>query len=187
MISLDKCPLCKSANFAPKITCKDHTKSKEIFNIVSCETCGFAFTNPRPKDEKIGEYYNSNMYISHTNNTKGVFNWTYQKVRTYAIQTKLSLLKSIKEGGTHLDIGCGTGEFLNACKNSGFKTLGIEPSPKARRQARENYGLSVSENTNLSQYTDSYYLNCFCTFLFYNRYLIIEDEHPFYLLHVLIN
>jgi len=155
MKSLDKCPLCKSANFAPKITCKDHTKSKEIFNIVSCETCGFAFTNPRPKDEKMGDYYNSNMYISHTNNAKGLFNWTYQKVRAYAIQTKVSLLKSIKEGGTHLDIGCGTGEFLNACKNSGFKTLGIEPSPKARGQALENYGLSVSENTNLSQYPDS--------------------------------
>ena len=155
MISLVNCPLCKGVNFTAKITCKDHTTSKENFNIVSCETCDFTFTNPRPKDEKLGDYYKSGMYISHTNNSEGIFNWLYQNVRTYAIRTKVNLLKSVKQAGTHLDIGCGTGEFLNVCKNSGFSTKGIEPSEIARNQAIENYNLSVTENTDLSQYTNS--------------------------------
>ena len=155
MILLDKCPICKSVNFAVKTTCNDHTSSKENFNIVSCETCDFTFTNPRPLDEKLAGYYNSEAYISHTNNSKGLFNWAYQSVRAYAIQTKVSLLKSLKQDGVHLDVGCGTGEFLNACKNSGFNANGIEPSLLARKQAIENYGLSVSENTDLSQYKDS--------------------------------
>ena len=86
-------------DFSAKITCKDHTTSKENFNIVSCETCDFTFTNPRPIDEKLGNYYKSDMYISHTNNSKGVFNWMYQNVRTYAIGTKVSLLKSVKQTG----------------------------------------------------------------------------------------
>ena len=142
-------------DFTAKITCKDHTTSKEKFNIVSCETCDFTFTNPRPLDEELGDYYKSDMYISHTNNSKGVFNWMYQKARTYAIRTKITLLKSVKKTGAHLDIGCGTGEFLNACKNSGFIPKGIEPSEIARNQAIENYNLSVTENTDLSQYTNS--------------------------------
>jgi 2-polyprenyl-3-methyl-5-hydroxy-6-metoxy-1,4-benzoquinol methylase len=155
MILLEKCPVCESVNFAAKITCNDHTASKENFNIVSCETCGFTLTNPRPIDEKLGGYYNPDLYISHTNNSSGLFNWLYQNVRAHAIQTKVSLLKSLKRGGAHLDVGCGTGEFLNACKNSGFNTNGIEPSLLARKQAIENYNLLVSENTDLSQYANS--------------------------------
>ena len=155
MILLEKCPVCEDVNFTAKITCNDHTTSKANFNIVSCETCNFTFTNPRPLDEKLGDYYKSDIYISHTNNSKGLFNWIYQNVRAYAIRTKVALLKSVKKDGAHLDIGCGTGEFLNACENSGFNTKGVEPSMLARQQAIENYNLSVSENTDLSQYDNS--------------------------------
>ena len=155
MISLEKCPICKGVNFIKKLTCNDHTTSKEDFNIVSCETCHFRFTNPRPLGKNLESYYNSNTYISHTNNSKGLFNWMYQNIRSYAVRTKVALLKSVKKEGAHLDIGCGTGEFLNACKNSGFSTKGIEPSLKARQQAIKNYDLSISENPDLSQYENS--------------------------------
>jgi SAM-dependent methyltransferase len=152
MILLDKCPICLNKNLANKLHCIDHTSSKEKFTIVSCETCDFTFTNPRPKDESLGEYYKSEMYISHTNSDKGLFNWMYQAVRRYAIRTKLTLLTSVTTFGSHLDIGCGTGEFLNACQQAGFKAKGVEPSKIARDQAINNYNLSVSENTNLEQF-----------------------------------
>ena len=154
MILLDKCPVCLNKNLAKKLHCTDHTTSKEQFIIVSCETCDFTFTNPRPKDESLGDYYKSDMYISHTNSGKGLFNWMYQSVRKYAIGTKLTLLKSTTDIGCHLDVGCGTGEFLNACQQAGFKTEGVEPSKLAREQAINNYNLSVSENTNLEQFKD---------------------------------
>jgi 2-polyprenyl-3-methyl-5-hydroxy-6-metoxy-1,4-benzoquinol methylase len=155
MILLEKCPACKGRNLAEKLICNDYTTSKENFNIVSCETCDFTLTNPRPLDENLADYYSSDMYISHTNNSKGFFNWMYQNIRNHTIGSKISLLKSVKKNGKHLDIGCGTGEFLNACKNTGFKVLGIEPSGTARKQAIENYNLSVSKDTDLSQYANS--------------------------------
>ena len=155
MILLKKCPVCESQNIAQKLTCKDHTSSKESFNIVSCETCSFVFTNPRPLDEKLSDYYRPGAYISHTNSSEGLFNWVYQSVRSHTIKNKVSLLKTVKASGKHLDIGCGTGEFLNACKNSGFKTRGVEPSEIARKQAIENYGLSISQSADLSQYANS--------------------------------
>ena len=152
MITLDKCPLCSKENLVKKLDCIDHSTSNEIFTIVSCETCEFTFTNPIPKEENLGEYYKSDMYISHTNNTKGLFNWMYQTVRKYAVGTKINLLKKISQKENHLDIGCGTGEFLNACQNAGYKVKGIEPSEIARDQAIKNFKLSVSDNTNLNQF-----------------------------------
>ena len=95
------------------------------------------------------------MYISHTNNTKGLFNWMYHTVRKYTVKSKLKLLNKESAGKKHLDIGCGTGEFLNACKNSGYKTKGIEPSELARKQAIKNFDLSVSKNTNLGQFENN--------------------------------
>jgi ubiquinone/menaquinone biosynthesis C-methylase UbiE len=154
MILLDKCPVCSSQKLIRKIECIDHSTSKEKFTIDSCETCDFTFTNPRPKEESLGEYYESDMYISHTNNTKGLFNWMYQTIRKYAIGTKVALLKKISPTGKHLDIGCGTGEFLNSCEKSGYSTKGIEPSKLAREQAIDNYDLSISSDTNLAQYTN---------------------------------
>ena len=150
MISLKKCPVCNGQLLIPKLDCLDHTTSQETFTIVSCGTCDFTFTNPRPLNKKLGDYYKSDMYISHTNNTKGLFNWMYQTVRAYTIRSKVRLLKSTKKTGTHLDIGCGTGEFLNACKNAGFITKGIEPSEIAKKQAINNHGLNISGNTDLS-------------------------------------
>ena len=151
MILLEKCPVCSEGGLVKKFDCIDYSTTKENFTIVSCETCDFTFTNPRPKDENLGEYYKSDMYISHTNNTKGLFNWLYQTVRKYAIGSKVNLLQKTSAKGSHLDIGCGTGEFLNACKNAGYNTKGIEPSELAREQAIKNFKLSVSENTNLNQ------------------------------------
>jgi SAM-dependent methyltransferase len=152
MILLVNCPVCSGGNLLKKLDCIDHSTSKEKFTIVSCETCDFTFTNPRPKDDSLGEYYKSDMYISHTNDTKGLFNWMYQTVRKYAIGTKVNLLKKISQKKNHLDIGCGTGEFLNACQEAGYNTKGIEPSEIARKQANINFNLSVSENTNLDQF-----------------------------------
>ena len=107
-----------------------------------------------PLNENLSNYYKSDMYISHTNNSKGLFNWLYQTIRNYAVGTKVALLKSITKEGAHLDIGCGTGEFLNACKNAGYATKGIEPSELARTQAKNNYNLVVSDNTDLTQFSE---------------------------------
>jgi len=152
MILLTKCPLCNSKNLKENFRCTDFSTSKETFIIVSCETCGFLLTNPRPETKNIHKYYDSSSYISHTNKKEGFFNWMYQTVRKHSIKKKVSLLKRFVKTGYHLDIGCGTGEFLYACKKSGFKTKGIEPAKIAREQAIKNFDLDVSEKTKLEYF-----------------------------------
>ena len=155
MKELSNCPVCSGGDFLSLLICNDYSTTKEDFTIVSCNSCDFTFTNPRPDDENLGKYYLSDKYISHTNTSKGLFETLYQMVRKYAISQKLKLLVRFSESKNHLDIGCGTGEFLSACKNAGFKTKGIEPSELARKQAIKNYNLDVYENTDLSQFENS--------------------------------
>lgn len=147
METLTNCPLCNSESLNPFLECTDYTVSKEQFTIVQCGSCGFRFTNPRPEESKAGAYYQSDDYISHSNTSKGLINGLYQQVRKITLKKKLQLVNSVssKSGGSLLDLGCGTGEFLNTCKQNGWSVKGIEPSPNAREFATKNYGLEVQD------------------------------------------
>ena len=152
MIDLKNCPICNQNSFTKVYTCKDHSTSHENFTIINCNSCNFTFTNPRPSDKDLSNYYLSQNYLSHTNNKNTFFEKLYQIVRKIAVKQKLYLLNAFAKTKVHLDIGCGTGEFLNACKNAGYKTKGIEPSDIASNQAIINFDLNVSKNTDLSQF-----------------------------------
>ena len=142
MLNLEKCIVCGSSQFEPFLVCKDYTVSQQNFNIVSCKSCGFKFTNPRPENSVIGDYYKAEEYVSHSNTTKGVVNKLYHSVRNYTLKQKLKLISSYVSRGTMLDYGCGTGMFLNVCKNDGWETYGMEPDDNARKMSIEK-GLDV--------------------------------------------
>ncbi len=142
MLTIDKCLVCGSDSFEPFLVCNDYTVSQENFNIVSCKSCGFKFTNPRPENSVIGDYYKAEEYVSHSNTTKGVVNKLYHSVRNYTLKQKLKLISSYVSRGTMLDYGCGTGMFLNVCKNDGWETYGMEPDDNARKMSIEK-GLDV--------------------------------------------
>lgn len=157
MNSINNCPVCKGTKFKKHLTCIDYTVSSEEFSIVNCNSCGFTFTNPIPEENKIGAYYESDDYISHSNTSKGIINSLYQLVRNFTLKKKVRLLSSLSSGKNLLDIGCGTGEFLNQAKQSGFKTKGIEPSPVAREQGIKNFGLSISVESEIKNIKDKSY------------------------------
>lgn len=146
---LKNCPVCDAPETKFFVACKDYTVSQEIFKIVECVRCGFKFTNPRPEEYRLGEYYKSEEYISHSNTNKGFINSAYQSVRKYTLLKKLQLISRFYKTGKLLDIGCGTGEFLKTFKDAKWETLGIEPSDDARKMAIQNYGLDVREEWGL--------------------------------------
>ncbi len=149
METLNNCPICDSTTSNLFLTCVDHTVSRETFHIVQCQSCGFKYTNPRPGEQNLGAYYQSEEYVSHSNTKKGFVNTTYQIVRKYTLLKKLQLLSKYYKTGNVLDIGCGTGEFLNVCKQAKWNTTGIEPSPGARTMAIKNYTLNVLEESEI--------------------------------------
>jgi 2-polyprenyl-3-methyl-5-hydroxy-6-metoxy-1,4-benzoquinol methylase len=137
---LTECPVCNSANFENYKIVKDHSVSKESFVICKCKSCNFQFTNPRPTEESISSYYDSDDYISHTNKANNLINWIYKQARQYSVSYKLSIINkfSANKNARILDYGCGTGFFLNNAQKQGWQAFGVEPSEQARTIARQN-------------------------------------------------
>ncbi len=154
MKEYQECPICQSKDFDNYLECKDFTVSQKPFNLVSCSDCSFVFTNPIPLESEIGSYYESEEYISHSNTSKGLINLLYQNIRNHTLKKKVQLLESLSKSKNLLDIGCGTGEFLNTCQKNGFKVEGIEPSVPAAEQARKNFSLNVNDESHLENLED---------------------------------
>jgi len=147
LINLKTCPVCSGTELNKLLSVKDHSISGELFNISMCKSCGFKFTNPIPSEESIGKYYQSENYISHSDTNKGIINKLYHLVRKQSLKSKLNLVnKNSTKKGTVLDIGCGTGYFLQACKEDGWKIEGMEPDSTARALAEKNTGQTIFQD-----------------------------------------
>ena len=146
LINIKSCPLCGGEKHKKFISAIDHNVSKDGFDIVSCNSCQFRFTNPKPSEKTIGKYYQSKDYISHTSSKKGVFNFIYHVVRNYQLYKKEKLISSFNKNTEKelLDFGSGTGEFLSFCQRKGWKTRGVEPESKAAELAKTNYNLNIN-------------------------------------------
>jgi len=129
------------------LTLKDYSVSKETFDLYYDETLDMLITSPQPSLENLGKYYESEDYISHTDNKRSLFEKLYHFIKSIALKNKLNLINSLQPNkGRILDIGAGTGEFLSVAKKDGWKTVGVEPSEKAKAIAI-NKGVSFVDLT----------------------------------------
>ena len=136
---------------------KDYSISGKSFSIWECANCTLRFTQDVPDSNSIGPYYKSENYISHTNTSRGFVNSLYQIVRKRTLRQKRKLICKTtgKQSGILLDVGSGTGAFVNEMKQNGWEVTGLEPDEDARRVAKESFHcelksteelLSLSEN-----------------------------------------
>ena len=129
------------------LTVKDYSVSKETFDLYHDEALDMLITHPQPSLENLGKYYESEDYISHTDNKRSLFEKLYHFIKSIALKNKLNLINSLQfQKGKILDIGAGTGEFLSVAKNDGWQTIGVEPSDKAKAIAKSK-GVSFVEQT----------------------------------------
>ena len=144
METVTQCPICGNSKFSPYLVCQDHLVSNQKFAIQQCQTCSFRLTNPRPDEQSIGSYYKSNQYISHNDNSGGLINAAYRIVRNYTLRSKLNLINKLNgKPGQILDVGCGTGAFLESCQVGGWQVTGMEPDPDARTIAIEKLKVKI--------------------------------------------
>ncbi len=121
----------------------DHSVSGEKFTLNYDEKYHMYVTEPKPALEKLGAYYESEDYISHTDKNRSLFELAYQTVKRITLSRKRKLLrKYLPNKGSVLDIGAGTGDFLKDLKAKNWITKGVEPNLKARQLA-EKKGLEI--------------------------------------------
>lgn len=154
MITYIHCPSCGSTHIQPELKAIDHTVSREIFEIWTCDDCTLRFTQNVPDAEDIGKYYQSEDYISHTDTQKGLINNLYHKVRKRTLKQKRNLIvrTTQRDTGSILDIGCGTGAFLKTMRQAGWQITGIEPDEKARKNALEMNGIAALPGEAMDQF-----------------------------------
>ncbi|MEO6837579.1 MAG: class I SAM-dependent methyltransferase, partial [Ginsengibacter sp.] len=141
-------PNCGSKNISVVLSAKDYTVSGDKFEIWECKDCTQRFTQNIPEKENIGAYYESQDYISHSDTSKGLVNNLYHKVRKRTLIQKRNLIKNITglKNGNILDVGAGTGAFLNTMKVANWNGIGIEPDKNAREKAKELYGITLEDS-----------------------------------------
>jgi 2-polyprenyl-3-methyl-5-hydroxy-6-metoxy-1,4-benzoquinol methylase len=152
MKKINQCPICKNEDFIFYKTCLDYTTSKKTFTIEECKSCQYKFTNPRPEEKDLGQYYVSEEYISHTDNNKGILNKAYIAARIIMVSWKTKMLG--KEKGSLLEIGSGTAELLARCQQKGWNVTGVEPSKIARENAYKKHKIKLYENLKQAKIKD---------------------------------
>lgn len=129
------------------LTVKDHSVSKENFELYRDNTIDLVYTQPQPNEQQLSKYYDSEDYISHTDGKRTLFEKAYHFVKTIALKNKVSLINNLHTAkGNLLDIGAGTGDFLFVATTSDWNAVGVEPNIKAKQSAT-NKGVFIVNTT----------------------------------------
>src|SRR6266850_5753103 len=100
--SISNCPICNETEFNPYLNCTDFTASQENFTLKRCSQCQFVFTDPRPEDAALANYYLSDKYISHTGGSNTIIDKIYLMARKITLGWKRRLIENNSEQGNIL-------------------------------------------------------------------------------------
>lgn len=132
---------------------------------------GHLWLDPRPADDDVGALYSE--YYTHAECAPQATS-TWQQAQALALSRRLgypypsesrlaarvvSRLPSVADAaeltvmrvpfsqvGTLLDVGCGSGEFLQRMRDTGWRVLGTEPDPNAAARLQDRLGFRVFSN-----------------------------------------
>lgn len=129
-----KCPICNSGT--AKRMCsisyilpKGNPLPRE-YDVVCCAECGFAYANVNANQDVYNDYYaNYNMYAEDAQ-LKNYINIRGEGRRSQDKQLMIDLIQEvIPHEASVLDVGCGSGEMLDALKEEGYHNIcGMDPS-----------------------------------------------------------
>ncbi len=116
------------------------------FRLVRCEGCGLYRQNPRLTWEGLKLYYPDD-YASHgklVQQEHGIFR---RLDKRYGPWKRLHAVERFQPGGRMLEVGSGTGLFLEEALRSGrWEVVGVEPSEHAASYTRQHLGVEVVQD-----------------------------------------
>lgn len=141
------CPLClKNSNF---LFLKDYINNNGNFSLYECGNCGgqfwLPFVNPGAKWYEEKDMYN----IKDENKLRQIH--SYHKKFFSIYRNKIS-------GLNLLDIGCGTGEFIDSAKKYGAIVYGVDIDSQAIEIAKKFYNLENIYNSPIEKFFDNHKL-----------------------------
>ena len=133
------CPICHGSEYKKLFV-------KSGLNHVQCNKCDFVLISPYIKPEEKEKYYRDSVAINN------FFMDIVIKTRKERLKSiwpdRIRFVKDFVSDGKVLDVGCGTGEFMEALSNCGFADIsGIEPNKMAFDYAEKRFHQKVKNNT----------------------------------------
>ena len=111
---------------------KDYSVSNKTFELHLNSEYDMLETKPAPTPSELPNYYKTEDYISHTDSKRNLLEIIYHTVRKTTLKRKLRLINKLANKGKLLDIGAGTGDFIQVAQQNGWNVTGIEPDDQAR-------------------------------------------------------
>jgi SAM-dependent methyltransferase len=148
--TLAVCDLCASAEHREIKVVEDLSLGTPgRHRLVRCQGCGLHFINPRPAPEAIAQFYPDSYEFFSDAKPAPLKKW--QRLAGAKDAPRVGWLRRFLLGrqqtlafhfvppfhgdGKLLDLGCGSGAFLDTMKQLGWETHGVEVSPKAAQVA----------------------------------------------------
>lgn len=129
------CILCGSRR-------KELLIQKESLQVFRCMSCGLGFLDPRPSEEDIKKLYDREYFACSYDSGVDPDSAEFKR-RLSQESHRVRFFRGIKKQGRILDIGCGNGYFLAACRAAGYEVQGLDISDWAADYALNKLGISV--------------------------------------------
>ncbi|PZO82020.1 MAG: hypothetical protein DI629_02540 [Mesorhizobium amorphae] len=138
------CPVCGAAGHRTLATVDRRLKR---LHTVACSACGLAYTDPMPTEAELDAYY------------RGVYRLDYQmagsapserhrrKRLAEGRKRQAALGGLLREGSRTLDMGAGSGEFVELMLDAGYDAHGFEPGALYSDAARGRIGERIRSAT----------------------------------------
>ncbi len=142
MKGLLECPLCGAEQGTHLFDAADPLSS-DRFEVRRCPECRLVYVSPRPDEEQMRAYY-----------PDGYFGKRHPVLKDFFMAVRVGSLPP-RSPGRVLDIGCGRGDFLMACRSKGWEVTGVEQADAPVMELRRSLGLEVVATNDIADLPDA--------------------------------
>ena len=148
---------------APCILCGNSRREvliqKDDWHVCRCSSCGLGFLDPLPSGSEIASLYMEDYFADQYD--KGIEPDTPDFAKRLRLEGhRIRFFKELKREGSILDVGCGNGYFLAACKEHGYQATGLDLSEWAVTYVRETRERRLSRSVPGYGKTAFWYWRC---------------------------
>jgi len=164
------CTLCDAPH--PVDTGERHVDSGTEYTLWRCDACGAKFWTPFRNPG--AEWYERDPRYSDANSNPPLDPTPHHR-------DTISYLKKHANAGFVLDVGCGTGNFLNHARKNGWACYGFDFDSNAVQAAHSAFGLTNIELSNFEKYIADHpeLLNSCDLVSFFDVFEHIDDHRDF--------
>jgi polysaccharide pyruvyl transferase WcaK-like protein/SAM-dependent methyltransferase len=139
------CDICGNSEFSQIY---DRGRGGITLHNYICENCGFVFVYPRPSEEIIQDTYVKSGFSAQARGNVIPDTKKYRDCERAALMRHSQLKRLLDEKhicvkGNAIDIGTGTGGFVEVLNCNGWKAEGLEPDVVYAEAAEKHYGIII--------------------------------------------